>query len=129
MIFPKRGDIYWVNLDPTIGAEIKKTRPCVIISPDSANRGGPLIIVAPITKAEGEKYIFMKFFFLREWPIYLIPQKSKSFSCVVLIKSGSANLWWGPFLLNILQYLMKRFESLQGSSKKLRSKPINSIIL
>jgi mRNA interferase MazF len=58
MIFPKRGEIYWVNLDPTIGAEIKKTRPCVIISPDSANRGGPLIIVAPITKAEGKKIYF-----------------------------------------------------------------------
>ena len=58
MNFPKRGDIYWVNLDPTIGSEIKKTRPCVIISPDSANRGGPLIIVAPITKAKGKKIYF-----------------------------------------------------------------------
>ena len=58
MNFPKRGEIYWVNLDPTIGAEIKKTRPCVIISPDSANRSGPLIIVAPVTKATGKKIYF-----------------------------------------------------------------------
>ena len=53
-----RGDIYWINLDPTIGAEIKKTRPCVIISPDAANNSGPLVIVAPITNAEGKKVHF-----------------------------------------------------------------------
>ena len=55
---PQRGDIYWINLDPTIGAEIKKTRPCVIISPNVANRSGPLVIVAPITKAQGKKVHF-----------------------------------------------------------------------
>ncbi len=37
--FPKRFEIYWVNLDPTITAEIKKTKSCVIISPDSMNEG------------------------------------------------------------------------------------------
>ena len=63
MSSPQRGDIYWINLDPTIGAEIKKTRPCVIISPNAANRNGPLVIVAPITKvqvtkAEGKKIHF-----------------------------------------------------------------------
>jgi mRNA interferase MazF len=55
---PKRGEIYWVNLDPTVGAEIKKVRPCVIVSPDAANRSGPLVIVAPITKVEGKKIFF-----------------------------------------------------------------------
>jgi mRNA interferase MazF len=45
-------------LDTTIGAEIKKTRPCVIISPDAANKSGPLVIVAPIAKAEGKKIHF-----------------------------------------------------------------------
>ena len=58
MIFPHRGDLYWVNLDPTIGSEIKKTRPCVVISPDAANQAGPLVIVAPISKAEGENAFF-----------------------------------------------------------------------
>ena len=58
MSSPQRGDIYWTNLDPTIGAEIKKTRPCVIISPNAANRSGPLVIVAPITKAQGKKVHF-----------------------------------------------------------------------
>ena len=58
MSSPKRGEIYWVNLDPTIGSEIKKVRPCVIISPDAANQIGPLVIVAPISKAEGKKIFF-----------------------------------------------------------------------
>jgi len=63
---PGRGDMYWINLDPTIGAEIKKTRPCVIISPDAANQSGPLVIVAPITKAEGKKVHFHEIFLPKE---------------------------------------------------------------
>lgn len=38
-----------VNLDPTIGSEIKKTRPCVIISPDEMNRPLNTIVIAPVT--------------------------------------------------------------------------------
>ena len=38
-----------VNLDPTIGSEIKKTRPCVILSPDEMNRHLQTIVIAPIT--------------------------------------------------------------------------------
>lgn len=44
-----RFDIYYVNLDLTIGSEIKKTRPCVIISPNEMNRNIATIIVAPLT--------------------------------------------------------------------------------
>ena len=79
MTFPKRGYIYWVNLDPTIGAEIKKTRPCVVISPDSANRGGPLIIVAPITKAEGKKTYFHEIFLPKGTANLNHPSKIKAF--------------------------------------------------
>lgn len=42
-------DIIIVNLDPTIGSEMKKTRPCVVISPDEMNRHLRTIIIAPIT--------------------------------------------------------------------------------
>jgi mRNA interferase MazF len=59
---PLRGEIYWVNLDPACGAEIKKTRPCVIISPDAANRSGPLVIVAPISRAQEKKVYFHEIF-------------------------------------------------------------------
>ena len=47
--YPKRFDVYWVNLDPTIGAEVKKTRPCVILSPDSMNQGLKTVLIAPMT--------------------------------------------------------------------------------
>lgn len=45
----KRGEVYWVELDPTRGSEIRKTRPCLIISPDDMNDALPRILVAPIT--------------------------------------------------------------------------------
>jgi mRNA interferase MazF len=44
-----RFDVYYVNLDPTIGSEIKKTRPCVIISPNEMNFNIATVIVAPLT--------------------------------------------------------------------------------
>jgi mRNA interferase MazF len=45
----KRGDIWLVNLDPTIGSEIKKTRPCVIVSPAEMHDYLRTVIVAPMT--------------------------------------------------------------------------------
>jgi mRNA interferase MazF len=44
-----RGEVYWVNLDPTVGTEIKKTRPALIVSADDMNVALPRVIVAPIT--------------------------------------------------------------------------------
>jgi mRNA interferase MazF len=48
----KRGEIWWVNLDPTIGSEIKKRRPCVIVSNDASNRAQSRVQVAPLTSAQ-----------------------------------------------------------------------------
>lgn len=45
----KRFDVYLVGLDPTIGAEIQKTRPCLIISPDEMNAYIQTAIIAPMT--------------------------------------------------------------------------------
>ena len=44
-----RFEVYYVNLEPTIGSEIKKTRPCVIISPYEMNYNISTVIIAPIT--------------------------------------------------------------------------------
>ena len=44
-----RFDVYLVNLDPTIGSEIRKARPCLVISPDEMNRFIATVIVAPMT--------------------------------------------------------------------------------
>ena len=48
-LVPKRGEIYLTNLDPTVGREIQKTRPALIIQNDIANRLSAVTIVAPIT--------------------------------------------------------------------------------
>ncbi len=48
-LIPQRGDVFWVNLDPTVGTEIRKTRPAVIVSNDSCNRFGTRVVVAPLT--------------------------------------------------------------------------------
>ena len=50
----KRGEVYWVNLDPTVGTEIKKTRPCLIVSPDDLNATLPRVMIAPLT-SKGQK--------------------------------------------------------------------------
>lgn len=46
---PRRGDVYWVGLDPVIGTEIRKTRPAVVVSNDSCNRYGTRVVVLPVT--------------------------------------------------------------------------------
>jgi mRNA interferase MazF len=51
----KRFDVFLVNLDPTIGNEIQKTRPCVIVSPDEMNRNISTVIIAPMT-TKGREY-------------------------------------------------------------------------
>ncbi len=51
----KRFDVFLVNLDPTLGKEIKKTRPCLVISPDEMNRFIATVIVAPMT-TKGRQY-------------------------------------------------------------------------
>jgi len=45
----KRFDVFLINLDPTIGHEIKKTRPCLVVSPDEMNRFIGTVVVAPMT--------------------------------------------------------------------------------
>lgn len=51
----KRSEIYLVNLDPTVGREIRKSRPCLVISPDEMNKYLATVIVAPMT-TKGKDY-------------------------------------------------------------------------
>jgi mRNA interferase MazF len=51
----ERFDVYLVSLDPTVGSEIKKTRPCLIVSPNELNRHIATVIVAPMT-TKGRTY-------------------------------------------------------------------------
>ncbi len=54
---PGRGEVFLVALDPTRGSEIRKTRPCVVVSPDELNGGLRTVIVAPLTTG-GQSYPF-----------------------------------------------------------------------
>jgi mRNA interferase MazF len=51
----RRFDVFLVNLDPTVGSEIQKSRPCLIVSPDEMNRHIQTVIIAPMT-TRGRKY-------------------------------------------------------------------------
>ena len=52
----KRGEVWWVEFDPALGTEIKKTRPAVIISNDAANRNLARVVVVPLTSNTGRAY-------------------------------------------------------------------------
>ena len=54
-----QGEVWWVNLDPTVGKEIEKRRPCLIVSPDDMNAHLGTVIAAPITST------------IRAWPTRL----------------------------------------------------------
>ena len=56
--FPRRGEIFWVKLDPTVGSEINKIRPAVIISNDVGNEFSRRVIVAPVTSNAAKVYPF-----------------------------------------------------------------------
>lgn len=50
-----RFEVYLINLDPTVGSEIKKTRPCLVVSPDEMNHAIRTVIVVPLT-TKGQPY-------------------------------------------------------------------------
>ena len=49
--YPRRGEVYLVNFDPSVGAGIRKTRPALILQNDTANRWSPVTVVAAITSS------------------------------------------------------------------------------
>ncbi|MEO7624360.1 MAG: type II toxin-antitoxin system PemK/MazF family toxin [Candidatus Saccharimonadales bacterium] len=54
----RRGEIYWVNFDPTVGSEIQKKRPALIVSNDVSNLYSPLVTVLPISSKVSKPYPF-----------------------------------------------------------------------
>lgn len=55
--FPHRGDIVEIILDPTVGTEIRKTRPCVVVSNNRANEFSPQLTVVPVTAHSPKKAV------------------------------------------------------------------------
>ena len=70
--YPRQGEVWWVNLDPTIGKEISKRRPCLIVSPDDMNAHMGTVIAAPITST------------LRSWPTRITIKLLRQNSSVAL---------------------------------------------
>jgi mRNA interferase MazF len=52
----RRGEVWWVEFDPSLGSEIRKTRPAVIVSNDAANRNLARVVVVPLTSSTGRVY-------------------------------------------------------------------------
>ena len=52
----QRGEVWWVEFDPAVGSEIRKTRPAVIVSNDAANRNLSRVVVVPVTSNTGRQY-------------------------------------------------------------------------
>jgi mRNA interferase MazF len=50
-VIPERGEIWWVALDPTLGSEIKKSRPCVVVSVKVLNERRKTVVVVPISSS------------------------------------------------------------------------------
>jgi mRNA interferase MazF len=52
----KRGEVWWVEFDPAVGSEIRKTRPGIIISNDAANRNLARVVIVPLTSSVARQY-------------------------------------------------------------------------
>jgi mRNA interferase MazF len=76
-VLPKRGEVWLVNLDPTMGVEIKKTRPVVVVSSDSVGRL-PIKLVAPITD-------WKEIFAFNPWHIQIEPNRENGLTKVSAI--------------------------------------------
>jgi mRNA interferase MazF len=52
----KRGDVWWVEFDPSVGSEVRKTRPAIILSNNAANRHLSRVVVVPLTSSSARVY-------------------------------------------------------------------------
>lgn len=88
-----RGEIYWVNLDPTVGSEAKKTRPGVIVSNDAQNRVGRRVIVAPLTFVVKKVYPFEILVSIKEKQSKVMLDQIRTVDCQILgEKMGKLNM-------------------------------------
>ncbi len=105
VIWPmKRGEVWWVEFDPAVGSEIRKTRPAVIISNDAANRNLARVVVVPMTSNAERQYP-------GEAIVTVGDQKSKAMTDQIMAADKS------------------RLKNLMGSLSKLDMKAVEDAIL
>lgn len=98
-----RGEVYWVNLDPTVGREIQKTRPALVVSPDDLNAALPRVIIAPLTSKGQPLGCRPEVQFAGKSALILLDQLRSVDKCRLTGKMGEIELkLWHPVLLEML---------------------------
>lgn len=82
---PRRGDVYLISLDPTRGSEIRKTRPCVVVSPDELNDHLETFLVAPMTTG-GHSYPFRIRCRFRDRSGYVVADQLRTIDRIRLVR-------------------------------------------
>ena len=85
-LFPRRGEIYWVDLDPAKGRETQKTRPGLVLSCNIANQHSDLIMIAPITSKLKIIYPFEVQTILDEKPAKIMLNQCRAVDKVRLLR-------------------------------------------
>jgi len=99
----RRGEVYWVDLDPTCGTEIKKKRPALVVSPDDMNAVLPRVIIAPLTSAGQPLGCRPELVFAGKPARILLDQIRTVDKCRLAGKMGEiAQEVWHPVLLEML---------------------------
>jgi len=81
----KRGEVWLVALDPTVGGEIRKTRPCLIVSPDELNAHRSLFLVTPMTTGSKPARFRVPLTFRRKQGL-ILPDQIRTVDMTRLIK-------------------------------------------
>jgi len=100
-----RFDVYSINLDPTLGSEIQKTRPCLIISPDEMNRHIRTVIIAPMTTAGRDYPTRISFKFKKKKGQIVLDQIRTIDKTRLIKKLGSINPETQIEVISVLQRL------------------------
>jgi mRNA interferase MazF len=100
-----RFDVYLINLDPTVGSEIQKTRPCLIISPDEMNRHVRTVIVAPMTSATKDYPTRVNCRFKRKKGQIVLDQIRNIYNTRLIKKLGSIDAKTQLEVISVLQRL------------------------
>ena len=102
---PERFEVYLVQLDPAVGREIQKSRPCVVVSPDEINRQLDTVLVVPLT-TKGRAARFRPAVKFRGQTGLLLPEQMRSVDRARFVRRlGRLDAQTGKSLLLTLQHL------------------------